>query len=113
MIYLYYESVNSWCAGINVSGVTDSAVSHPSFPSVEKMMEQGVVEVEGSVLLITVNVEEKRVLEWLKANKFRKGPMMKNWGHGGRQTLCYFKQIPRKLWRKVTGCTNEYGDDYD
>jgi len=109
---LDYSDMPGWCAGIKVNGVSDTYVTHPTFPSVEKMMKEGLEEVDGSALCITVNAKEERVLKWLKDNKFRKGPSVKNWGHGGRATMMYFKQIPRSLWRTQTGQRNEYGD-YD
>lgn len=103
---LDYSEIDSWCAGCKVSGITREMLTHPKFPSLQTIMEDAVERERASCLMVTVNEKEEAVLAWLKANKFRKGPQVKNWGHGGRKTFAYFKQIPRALWREQTGLNN-------
>lgn len=99
-VQIDYWDVAGWCAGCKVHRVNDNTVSHPTFPSLKQMMEKACSDIVASVLVISVNEEEVRTLAWLKKNKFRKGPVVKNWNHGGRKTMLYFKQIPKSIYEE-------------
>lgn len=105
MSNLWYYAVDNWCAATVVSGITETSITHPAFPSLEKIIDEAFDEFEAPVLMVTTNVDEVNVIEWLKKNKFKKGPLVRNWGHGGRKTQAWFYQIPKKVWLEKTGRT--------
>lgn len=96
---LSYYDVEGWCAGCKVVGITTTALHSNHFPSLKKMMEEAVEKTNASVICVTVNEHETSVLDWLKKNKFRRGPVVKNWIHGGRKTWLYSKQIPKSIYK--------------
>lgn len=95
---LTHDAIEGWCAACKVSGITETALTHKNFPSIETIMKNSVIDVEASVIVVSVNEEEHRVLEWLKVNKFRKGPVVKSWRYGGRKTWLFFKNIPKRIY---------------
>ena len=105
MSNLWYWYVDSWCATTFVSGITETSIKHPNFPSLDKIIDEMFEDNETPVLGVTVNEDELSVIEWLKENKFKKGPLVRNWGHGGRKTQAWFYQIPKKVWLEKTGRT--------
>jgi len=100
MITLDYRDTPGWCAGCKVHGITETTITHKTFPSIETILQACVEEQHASVAIVSVNEEETRVLEWLLKNKFRKGPSVRNWNHGGRKTFLYFKQIPERIYEE-------------
>ena len=99
---LDYDGIDGWCAGCKVSGITETALSNPNFPSITQIMKRAAEELEASCILVSCNEGETRVLKWLKGNKFTKGPVVRNWGHGGRRTWMFTKKIPKKIWKDKT-----------
>ena len=106
---LDYDKVSGWCAGCKVTGITETALSNPNFPSITSIMRIAASETEASCILVSCNEGETSVLKWLKDNKFTKGPVVRNWGHGGRRTWLFTKKIPKKIWKAETGYENGFG----
>lgn len=98
---LTYYDIEGWCAGCKVSGITDTSLSHKNFPSLETILHSAVEQCDASVICVSVNENEEKVLKWLKDNKFRRGPVVKNFIHNGHKTWMYFKQIPKKVYNEV------------
>ena len=102
MSNLGYWYIDSWCAATKVEGITETYLSHPNFPSLDTIIDESFGDNEAPVLMVTTNQGELKVIEWLKKNRFKKGPLVRNWGHGGRKTQAWFYQIPKKVWLEKT-----------
>jgi hypothetical protein len=94
-MFLDFEEVPLWCAGIKLS-VTEENVDTFSWGEIIKELSW----YRPSCVVVSVNEQETRVIEWCKENKFRKGPTIKNWLHDGRKTYLFFKQITKKDFMK-------------
>jgi hypothetical protein len=94
---MYYdeENIPNWCAGLKFS-LCDEDVHKADI----KEMIKKACEYEASVIVVSVNVEEELVIDWCKKNKFKRGPIMKNWLHDGRKTYLFFKQVTKKDFKK-------------
>jgi hypothetical protein len=96
----------SWCAGMKAT-ITD-------YYAKEFTIEKCITEYQKKyhncvvkpVIVCSVNSDEQKAIARLKELGFKRGPTMKNWGHGGRKTWLYFYQIPKRQWTKITG--NKY-----
>lgn len=95
------EEIPGWCAGAKL-GLTDYEVLQfrPFLPDIIKLV---VEQIEASVIVVSVNEKEKYVIDWCKANGFKKGPVVRNWGHAGRKTYMYFYQIKKSDYRTHGG----------
>lgn len=94
MNYLEFDSLNYWCAGCWVSGLTEDTIDKIT----KEQIIRGVLHHETSVAVISVSVEEKEVMAKLKEWGFVKGKWFKNWGHSGRKTCLYTLQISKEEW---------------
>lgn len=100
---LDYDDMPGWCAGTKISGITNKNIRKIN---IEYLIKKVAQDFGTSVICVSVNETETDVIKWLKDNKFRKGPMMKNWGHNGRKTNMYFKQITKRDWLRYGGDAN-------
>lgn len=93
---LDYDDIAGWCAGCKV-GLVEGDIGNNLIWSdlANKAAGMGC-----SVVVVSVNVEELKVIEWLKENKFKKSPVFKNHYHGGRKTLLYMKQVTKTTFEK-------------
>lgn len=98
------DEMPGWCAGAKVS-LCEGDIKHANLSD---MIEQVVERIEASVIIISVNEDEEKVIDWCKANKFKKGPFLKNWGHSGRRTYLYFYQINKATYNMHGGCNWDY-----
>ena len=90
------DDVPGWCAGCKVSIVgTDISNNLTWLDLAKRAAGRGY-----SVVVVSVNVEELKVIEWLKENKFKKSPMFNNHYHGGRKTLLYMKQVTKATFER-------------
>jgi hypothetical protein len=103
--YVKFTLVEDWCACTHVSGITNWGVVRGDFPTIQEIVRESFEDLEPPCLMVTVNEEEEAVISWLKANKFKKGPWLRNWGHGGRKTQAWFYQIKVADWKKYSGRT--------
>lgn len=94
---LEYEEIYGWCAGVKV-GLTERDIA-PSLKWLD-MAKRAAGDFGCSVVVVSVNVEELKVIEWLERNKFKKSPMFNNHYHGGRKTLLYMKQVTKATFEK-------------
>lgn len=90
------SEIDSWCAAAKVSGINRETIKGLTLKDLVKAANADVGA--NSCLCITVNDEEVEVIEWLNKKKFVKGPDIKNWCHGGRNTCMYFKQLSPKQY---------------
>lgn len=102
---MFYEGfslrdIPRWCAGCKISDVTEDSIDDLNL---KDMIISAIKDSGFSVITISVNESETKVIEWLKNNKFKRGPVCRNYGHGGRKTYLYFYQISKKDWKKYGG----------
>lgn len=93
---LDYEGIYGWCAGVKVRLIAKNIDNNLTWLDMAKR----AAGLGYSVVVVSVNVEELKVIEWLKENKFKKSPMFQNHHHGGRKTLLYMKQVPKTTFEK-------------
>lgn len=98
---LYIEEVPWWCACDKVCHVNKVTVKHVGEALYKEVAKNGA-----SCVMISVNCDEKEVIEHLKKEGFKRTPIMRNWGHGGRKTYCYLKQFTKKFWLDNGGDNN-------
>lgn len=93
-----FEDMPSWCAGTKVSGLYNYSIVGLT----NKDLINAAFDACGSVacLVASVNVEEVKVIAWLKKNGWKQGPLIKNWGHDGRGTRLYFKQVTKARYNR-------------
>lgn len=97
----YVEDIPGWCASYKVSGVSDKDVpylSHRTFMAFLQEMAHLT-----SVFTISVNEKEVALIEFLTKNKWVQGPWFRNWGHEGRKTCMFFKQVSKASFVKAGG----------
>jgi hypothetical protein len=98
MNYFDICDIDGWCAGSKVSGLyTDINLSQVSL---EKLIEQALDDGNPSCLVISANEDETGLLDWLKQNKFKRGPMIRNALHEHHKTWMFFKQITKAQLKK-------------
>ena len=93
---LDYEDIYRWCAGVKVELVERDIDNNLTWSDLAKK----AAGMGYSVVVISVNVEELKVIEWLKESKFKKSPVFRNHYHGGRKTLLYMKQVTKTTFEK-------------
>lgn len=93
---LEFEEIYRWCAGEKVS-ITERDID-PDLKWVD--IARGVAKRGGCVAVVSVNVNEIKVIKWLEENKFKASPMFNNHHHGGRKTLLYMKQVTKRTFEK-------------
>lgn len=102
---MYSCDVDNWCATTHVCSIYVDEYKD------EEVLLQRILEIPyknwdrsgASVIMVTVNEEETELIDFLKRHKFKKGPWLKNWAHGGRRTCAFFKQLTLKQWEKLSG----------
>lgn len=95
---LFIDDVDGWCAARKVSledwYFTDLHFEPPTNVGILKEVgRQG-----GSIACVSVNVDEKEVIAFLKRNKWVESPRWPNYLHGGRKTFMAFKQVPKRYY---------------
>lgn len=106
---MYYDDISNWCAVTHVYYVAaeNSINQILSTPYKKESWNNS----GASVVMVTVNEDEHELIKKLKEAKFKKGPWLKNWAHGGRRTCAYFKQLSLEEWKTKTGMKlGEYDD---
>lgn len=96
-IKLEYEAFYGWCAGVKIGLVERDIEPNLKWTEIAKRAAR---DFGCSVVVVSVNVEELKVIEWLKENKFKKSTMFQNHFHGGRKTLLYMKQVTKTAFEK-------------
>lgn len=95
-----YEEIPGWCAGIKVSDVNRDSIHKTTF---QDILAYTLYKERYSCVVISANEAETEVLEWLKKEKFRRGPMVKNYIHGGRKTWLFFRNVTKRDFDKHCG----------
>ena len=90
------DDVPGWCAGCKVGIVARDIANNLTWIDLARR----AAGFGYSIVVVSVNVEELKVIEWLEANKFKKSPMFQNHYHGGRKTLLYMKQVTKTTFEK-------------
>ena len=98
---MYSYGLDSWCAGTVVGDVTEdtplkNVINYP-YKADDAWGRSGA-----SCVIVTANEDEIELIQKLKEEGFKKGPWIKNWGHGGRRTAMFFKQLTLKDWEEKT-----------
>lgn len=88
-----------WCAGMFVHGLREGNILEVD----PEILEEEAAERGCSVVVVSVNVREEKVIEWCKDNKFKKSPMFMNYNHGDRKTFLYMKQVRKSVFNKYNG----------
>lgn len=99
--FISVDEIAGWCPAAKISGLTDDYIQNMSHRTLIKFVQ--IVEPSASVVVASVNEEETETLSFLKKNGWEKGPWINNWGHGGRKTCLYFKQLTKASFIKRSG----------
>jgi hypothetical protein len=95
------EEIPGWCASSKVSGVSDKHVPYLSYRTFMAFLQER--DKDASVFTISVNEKEVALIEFLTKNKWIQGPWFRNWGHKGRKTCMFFKQVSKASFIKAGG----------
>lgn len=95
------EEIPGWCASSKVSGVSDVDVPYLSHRTFMAFLQER--DKDASVFTISVNEKEVALIKFLTKNKWVQGPWFRNWGHEGRKTCMFFKQVSKASFVKAGG----------
>lgn len=88
-----------WCASCKVSGLNNYNCKDLKISYIlQQVFDSGE---NYSSISISANETETDLIEWLRKNKFRRGPMVRNYeNHGGRKTWLFNRQTTKTEIKK-------------
>lgn len=91
--FIRIDEIEGWCPAAKISGLSDRHIPIMSHRRLIKLVQ--ITDPAASVVVASVNEEETETISFLKKNGWKEGPWINNWGHGGRKTCLYFKQLTK------------------
>lgn len=88
-----FNKIPGWCAGVKVSGFGNNNLPKSLTDLFEAHKKRRRTQ---SVICITTNNMEDKLIKWLKDNGFTPSPVFQNYNHAKRGTQMWFIQVPDK-----------------